>query len=103
MIFYSIVMFVIGIVFVFVGIRIHQGDTKLIISYHQRRIREEDLPEYGKAFAKGIFLFALTFFVSGLTALFGKIVVSDVILFAGSVISIVVLYVVQRRYNKGLF
>ncbi len=103
MIFYSVVMFVVGILFVCIGIRIHQGDTKLIISYHQKRIREEDLPEYGRAFAKGIFLLALTFFVSGLTALSGKIVVSDVILFAGCALSIAILYGVQRRYNKGLF
>lgn len=107
MILYSIIMFLVAILFLSLGISIHKGNTKLIHDYHQTNIKESKLNEYGKAFAKGMFAICATLLISGIIALFGEedsvVAASIIILAAGLIVSIVVLVKVQKKYNGGLF
>ncbi len=106
MIAYSIFMSVIAVFFLIVGIAIFKGNTKLIHDYHQTHVKESERREYGRAFAKGMYAISATLIISSIVALFGKegpvVAASMIVLFAGLVVSIVILVKVQKKYNGGL-
>lgn len=107
MIAYSIIAFAIAVLAFAFGAAIYRGNTKLIHDYHQTNVKESQRPEYGRAFAKGLFVLCFTLLISGMIALFGKgnslAVVSLIILFAGLIVSVIVLSKVQKKYNGGQF
>lgn len=107
MIVYSIIMFLVSILFLALGISIYKGNTKLIHDYHQRNIKKSERQEYGRAFAKGMFAICITLFLSGIIALLGKessvVTVSYIVLVVGLILSILILVMVQKKYNGGLF
>lgn len=107
MIIYTIIMFVVAMVFLLFGIAIHKGNTKLIHDYHQTKVTESQKKEYGKAFSKGIFGMTISLILSGSVALLGDnasiLGVVTSILVIGFVISLIILLRVQREFNQGLF
>ena len=106
MVVYSLLVLAVAILFLALGIALYRGNTKLIHDYHQTKVRESDRPEYSRAFAKGMFAISLTLFLSGILALFdsnGAVVVSLIVLFAGLIVSIVILAKTQKKYNGGMF
>lgn len=104
---YSIIMFVIAVLFLILGIVVYKGNTKLIHDYHQTRVKESERREYGRAFSKGLFTICATVFISGIIALFGKngAIVSAclIVLFVGLIVAFVILVKVQKKYNGGFF
>ncbi|MBE6115396.1 MAG: hypothetical protein E7187_01040 [Erysipelotrichaceae bacterium] len=104
MIIYSIILFAVALLTALISISIYRGNTDLIINYHQSRVRLQDKKQYGRDFAKGLFCFCLTFLLSGLAALLSNsLKLADIILFAGIILSIIILVIVQKRYNRGIF
>ena len=107
MIAYSVIMFLVAILFLGIGIAVYRGNTKLILDYHQTNIKETERQEYGRAFAKGMFAVFTTLLVSGIIALFGEedlvAAASFIVLIAGLTVSIAVLLMVQKKYNGGVF
>ena len=107
MIAYSVIMFVISVLFLILGIAVYKGNTKLIHDYHRTNVKESERPEYGRAFAKGMFAICATLLVSGIIALFGEegviMAISLSVLIVGLIVSFVVLVKVQKKYNGGLF
>ena len=108
MIAYFIIMFVTAVLFLALGIAVYKGNTKLIHDYHQRNIKESERTEYGRAFAKGMFAICATLLISGVIALFSNkadpiAAVSLIVLFAGFIVSSILIVTVQKKYNGGLF
>ena len=103
MIIYSIILIAVAIVLAVIAIRINKGQTDLIINYHQSRVKPEEKLQYARDFSKGIFCLSGTLLITGITVLFTKVLIADIILVAGIIISIVILVRVQNRYNKGVF
>ena len=105
MIAYSIFMFTIAVLSLMFGIAIYKGNTKLIHDYHQTHVKESERQEYGRAFAKGMFAICATLTISGIVALFGEegalVAASLIVLFAGLIVSFIILAKVQRKYNGG--
>ena len=107
MVAYSIIMFLVAVLFLGLGIALYQGNTDLIHDYHQKNVKESERAEYGRAMAKGLFVICATLLISGIIALLGKekpiAAISQIVLFAGLIASFVVLVKVQKKYNGGLF
>ena len=103
MIIYSIILIIVAIVLAVIAIRINKGQTDLIINYHQSRVKPEEKLRYARDFSKGIFCLSGTMLIAGITVLFTKVLIADIILVAGIIISVVILVRVQNRYNKGVF
>ena len=105
MIAYSIIMFAISILFLVISIAIYRGNTNLIHSYHQSKVSDKD--GYGRAFGKALSPLAIGAFISGVISLFGEndaIILSSVgAMTLGLVISLVMIFVVQKKYNGGMF
>ena len=99
---YSILLFLVAALLAWVGAMIYKGNTQLIHAYHQSKVSDADRPAYAKAFAKGI---AAALLLSGVLALWGAsgMAVSLIVLFAGLLVSFILLYRVQKEFNGGLF
>ena len=102
---YSIIMFLVGLLFAVISIAIYKGKTDLIHDYHQTKV--EDKAAYGKDFGKAMFVVALGMILSGIISLFGDseavAKISVAVLFVGIIIGIVCIIVVQKKYNNGIF
>ena len=107
MLIYFVIMLVFAVLFLIIGLAIYRGKTELIHDYHRRKVREDERQEYGRSFAKGMFAICATLLLSGVIALFDDtgliIAVSLVILFAGLMVSFIILAKVQKKYNGGIF
>ena len=99
---YSIIMFLVAMILMWMGIAIYRGKTDLIHDYHQTKVA--DKAAYGKAFGKAMFVIATALLLSGIIGLFDTLIIlADAVLIIGLVIGIVCIVAVQRKYNKGVF
>ncbi len=106
MILYAVLMAAIAILFLCLGLAIYRGKTDLIHDYHQTNIPEEKKKKYGKAFSASMFTISVSCFASGLLGLFENELSSKLSLFAlmgGLTLSIIIIFIVQKKYNGGLF
>ncbi len=101
MIIYSVIMYAVGILMVIIGILVYKGKTELIHSYHQRKVK--DKKAYAKAMGKVLLGISLPLFVSGTVGLFTASALPTVILLVGLAVALVPLFLVQNKYNGGLF
>ncbi|MDO5107333.1 MAG: hypothetical protein Q4D39_03560 [Coriobacteriaceae bacterium] len=106
MIFYSIIMFAVAVLFFGIATAIARGDVSLIASYHREKVDPEKVEAYGKAFSKPLYGICASLAASGVIDLIGGEDAARAavwVLFAGLAASIIAIIVVQRRYNGGLF
>ena len=107
MIVYIMILFLAAALFWILGFSVYKGNTKLIHDYHQTNVSEAQRQEYGRAFAKGLFVLGAALLASGIIALLGNsgsaVIASVIVLAAGILISVVILVRVQRKYNNGVF
>lgn len=105
MLLYSIIMFVVSIMFCVVSYLIYKGNTNLIHDYHQTKVK--DKRAYGKAFGKALSIFALSPFLSGVIVLLGDtkiiVLISIFVLIIGIIVGITNIILVQKKYNNGIF
>lgn len=104
---YSIIMFAASMLFLVIGILVLRNNTNMIHDYHQTKIKESEIKQYNKSFAKGLFCIVFTLFLSGLIFLFNQsktsLIISVIILFIGLIISFIVIGRIQKKYNGGVF
>jgi hypothetical protein len=99
---YSIILFVVAVLFTAIGIAIYRGRIDLIHDYHQ--IRVADKSSYGEAFGKAVLVIAITLLLSSVIGLFDNCVVLAVmVLIIGLLIGIGSMIAVQKKYNHGVF
>ena len=102
MLLYSIIMFLIAVLFIILGIAIYKGKTDLIHDYHQTKVTNKSA--YGKAFGKAMLVIATVMLLSGIIGLFKNLLMLAVaILIIGLVVGIGCIVAVQKKYNKGVF
>ena len=105
MILYSIIMFLVGALFLGLSIMIYRGKTDLIHDYHRTKVR--DNAAYGKAFGKAMLVISAALLLSGIISLLGASEIISMIavaeLFLGLIIGIVLIVIVQKKYNNGIF
>ena len=102
MLVYSIIMFLVAVLFTVLGIAIYKGKTDLIHDYHQTKVTDKSA--YGKSFGKAMLVIATVMLLSGITGLFESLTILAVaILIIGLVIGIGCIVAEQKKYNKGVF
>ncbi|MBS7263216.1 MAG: hypothetical protein KIG36_06385 [Eubacteriales bacterium] len=107
MIVYAVLLFAAAALILGIAAAIYRGNTRLIHDYHQKNVAEDKRRDYGRAFAGGLFVAGAALVIGGVIALFGEspaLVASAVGVPIGGLIgSVVVLLLVQKKYNGGLF
>ena len=102
MLLYSIIMFIVAVIFIGMGIAIYRGKTDLIHDYHQTKVMDKSA--YGKAFGKAMFIIAIALLLSGIIGLLDHFaVLAVVVLIIGLCVGVGCIVAVQKKYNKGVF
>jgi len=105
MLLYRLSMFLVGAIFVILSIAIYRGKTDLIHDYHRTKVT--DNTAYGKAFGKAMLVISAALLLSGIISLLGSsdavALTAVAVLIAGLAAGFVCIYLVQKKYNKGLF
>ena len=105
MVAYSIIMFLVAVLFVSLSAAIYKGRTDLIHSYHQTKVT--DKAAYGKAFGKALLVVSAAPLFSGIIGLMGAsdavAMTAVAVLVVGISLGIICIVIVQRKYNKGVF
>ena len=99
MLVYSIIMFIVAVIFAGMGFAIFRGKTELIHDYHQTKVTDKSA--YGKAFGKAMFIIAIALSFSGIIGLLDNLaVLAVVVLIIGLCVGVGCIVAVQKKYNK---
>ena len=100
---YVIVMSVVAGVMMTLGVSIYRGNTSLINSYHQSKVKRDDLKMYGRSFGCCLIFLSVFMIVSVVIELAGYMKEAVIELFIGIIISLICLFSVQKKYNGSIF
>ena len=106
----NIVTFLVGVVFIVLGISNMRGNISTLHSYHRHRVSEEDRIPFGKkvglgtmVIGVGIIIFSVLSTVTLYTENDIFILIGTAILIIGIILGLVISFRAMIKYNKGIF
>ena len=97
---YTLLVF--GLLISAIGIVNLKGNVSTVHSYNRRKVKEEDLPKYGRAVGTGTLIMGIALIVSFITTFWSESILAFIIIPAFVVGLAFILYA-QFKYNKGIF
>ena len=98
----NLVLLILGLFLSVLGIVNITGNISTIHSYNRRRVKEDDVPKYGKAIGTGTLIIGASLVVAFCLA-FWKEVSIEFIVLPSLVIGLGFILYGQFKYNKGIF
>ncbi len=98
----NLILLVLGMLISSLGIINIKGNISTIHSYNRRKVKEEDVPKYGKAVGTGTLIIGVSL-VLGYTALFWSEEVMAAIILPAVVVGLGFMLYGQFKYNGGIF
>lgn len=98
----NLILLILGLFISVLGIVNIKGNISTIHSYNRRKVKEEDVPKYGKAMGIGTLIIGVSFVIAYFTAFFNDGIIPFITLPAIAVGLGFMLYG-QIKYNRGIF
>ena len=98
----NIMMLILGLFISVLGIVNISGNISTIHSYNRRKVKEEDVPKYGKVVGTGTLIIGLSF-VLGFIAAFWSEVTMGIIILPSIVVGLAFILYGQIKFNHGIF
>ena len=98
----NLMQLIFGLLISAIGIVNIRGNISTVHSYNRKRVKEEDIPKYGKAIGTGTLIIGAAIDISALTAFRGQ-ALDDIIILPAMVIGFGCILYGQIKYNGGLF
>lgn len=98
----NITLLVLGIFVSVLGIVNIKGNISTIHSYNRRKVKEEDIPKYGKAIGTGTLIMGASLVIAFIVSFWSEVMIAFIILPA-VVVGIAFILYAQFKYNKGIF
>ena len=98
----NITLLVLGIFISVLGIVNIRGNIGTIHSYNRRKVKEEDVPKYGKAVGTGTLIIGISLVLAYAAAYLNEAAIPYIVITAVVVGLIFILYG-QIKYNHGIF
>ncbi len=106
----NIATFIVGVIFIAIGISNMRGNISSIHSYHRNRVSEEDRIPFGKQVGLGMIIIGIGIIVFSILSSVSLYTENDILILVGTVllvISLIIGLVINFRamikYNKGIF
>lgn len=99
----DIILLILGVFFSVIGIVNMTGNISTIHSYNRRKVKEEDVPKYGKAVGIGTLIIGLSLIINFLLIMFDLETLGGYLVIGGIVVGLVFMLYAQLKYNKGIF
>ena len=98
----KIVLLILGVLISVIGIVNIMGNISTIHSYNRRKVKEEDIPKYGRAVGTGTLIFGVSL-IAAFVASFRNEKIMAFIVVPALVIGLGFILYAQFKYNKGIF
>ena len=98
----NIIMLILGLFISVVGIINIKGNISTIHSYNRRRVKEEDIPKYGKVVGTGTLIIGISLVLGFIVSFWSEEIMGYIILPA-IIIGLGLILYGQFKYNKGIF
>ncbi len=98
----TIVLLILGSFLSVIGIVNMSGNVSSIHSYNRRRVKEEDLPKYGKAVGTGTLIIGASLIAAFFAALWNE-ALPPFLVMPALIIGLGFILYAQIKYNKGIF
>ena len=98
----NIMMLILGLFISVLGIVNITGNISTIHSYNRRKVKEDDVPKYGKAVGTGTLIIGISF-VLGFIATFWSEVIMGIIILPAIIVGLAFILYGQIKYNHGIF
>lgn len=98
----NIALLILGVFIAFLGIVNIMGNISTIHSYNRRKVKEEDVPKYGRAVGTGTLIIGASLIAAFVTAFWSEKAMSFIVIPA-LVIGLGFILYAQFKYNKGIF
>ena len=106
----NIVTFLVGVVFIVLGISNMRGNISSLHSYHRHRVSEEDRIPFGRQVGLGTIIIGIGIMVFSVLSSVTQYTENDIfvligtaLLITGIVIGLVISFRAMLKYNKGIF
>ena len=106
----NIVTFIVGVVFIVLGISNMRGNISTLHSYHRHRVSEEDRIPFGKQVGLGTMVIGVSiiiFSVLSTVTLYTEnnifVLIGTAVLIVGIVAGLIISFKAMIKYNKGIF
>lgn len=98
----NVLLLIFGIFLSVLGILNIKGNISTIHSYNRRKVRDEDIPKYGKAVGTGTLVIGASLVLSYLVTFWNETVI-DYIVLPAMVVGLAFILYGQIKYNHGIF
>jgi len=98
----NLVLLILGLFLSVLGIVNITGNISTIHSYNRRRVKEEDVPKYGKAIGTGTLIIGASLVAAFCLAFWKEVSIAFIVL-PSLVIGLGFILYGQFKYNKGIF
>ncbi len=98
----NILLLILGIFLSVLGIVNIKGNISTIHSYNRRKVKEEDVPKYGKAVGTGTVIIGASLILAYLVTFWNEAAIDYIVLPAMAIGLAFILYG-QIKYNHGIF
>ena len=98
----NIILLILGVFISVMGIVNFKGNISTIHSYNRRKVKEEDIPKYGKAIGTGTLIMGVSFVLSFIVSFWNEQIMAFIILPA-VIVGLGFMLYGQFKYNKGIF
>ena len=98
----NIALLILGIFISIIGIVNMTGNISTIHSYNRRKVKEEDIPKYGRAVGTGTLIIGVSLIAAFVTTFWSEDAMSFIVIPA-LVIGLGFILYAQFKYNKGIF
>ena len=98
----NIALLILGIFISVIGIVNMTGNISTIHSYNRRKVKEEDVPKYGRAVGTGTLIIGVSLKAAFVTTFWSETAMSFIVIPA-LVIGLGFILYAQFKYNKGIF
>ncbi len=98
----NITLLILGLFISVIGIVNIRGNISTIHSYNRRKVKEEDIPKYGKAVGIGTLIIGVSLVVAFAITFWSKKIMPFIIV-PGIATGLGFMLYAQFKYNKGIF
>ena len=98
----NIALLILGIFISVIGIVNMTGNISTIHSYNRRKVKEEDVPKYGRAVGTGTLIIGVSLIAAFVTTFWSEEAMSFIVIPA-LVVGLGFILYAQFKYNKGIF
>ena len=98
----NIMLLILGVFISVMGIVNIKGNVSTIHSYNRRKVKEEDIPKYGKIIGIGTLIMGASFVAGYIVSFWSEEIMAWIILPA-VIVGLGFMLYGQFKYNKGIF